>query len=121
MERRIIDKPWGREEIWAETDRYVGKHLFINSGARLSRQYHERKDETIRVLKGTLVLEIGQGDKMERIFLSPGSSYHISPKTIHRFGADATSVVLVEVSTPELEDVVRLEDDYGRSDVGDKS
>lgn len=112
---RLIKKPWGYEEIWAETDRYVGKYLYINSGCRLSRQYHERKTETIRVLEGDLVLETCEptGSPAERI-LKRGEVFHVSPGTIHRFGARETNVVLVEVSTPELDDVVRLQDDYER-------
>lgn len=111
---RTIQKPWGHEEIWAETPAYVGKYLYINRGHRLSRQYHERKEETIRVLGGTLILEIGF-DPAQVLKLEPGEIYHVKPNTIHRFGAGAhDDVVLVEVSTPELDDVVRLEDDYSR-------
>jgi mannose-6-phosphate isomerase-like protein (cupin superfamily) len=112
---RLIKKPWGYEEIWAETDKYVGKFLHINAGFRLSRQYHNVKTETIRVLEGKLILETadGAGGFAERT-LDRGEVFHVSPGTIHRFGAREVPVVLVEVSTPELDDVVRLEDDYAR-------
>lgn len=112
---RLIKKPWGYEEIWAETERYVGKYLYINAGSRLSRQYHNVKTETIRVLDGRLILETTDiaGRAVERI-LEKGEIFHVSPGTIHRFGARDVPVVLVEVSTPELDDVVRLEDDYAR-------
>jgi quercetin dioxygenase-like cupin family protein len=103
-------KPWGHEEIWAHTDKYVGKLLHIKKGSRLSLQYHEVKEETIYVLQGTLTLLT---DK-DRINLEPGSVYHIPPGSMHRFTAGAESVTLIEVSTPELDDVVRVEDDHGR-------
>tara|TARA_B100000676_G_C17263603_1_gene429430 strand:- start:43 stop:402 length:360 start_codon:yes stop_codon:yes gene_type:complete len=111
---RHVDKPWGGEDIFAHTERYVGKILTINAGHALSRQYHEQKDETIYVLSGELVMEEGQGDDMIRHVFPPGSSFHVTPGTIHRFIAEK-DVVLAEVSTPELDDVVRLEDRYGRS------
>lgn len=111
---RIVEKPWGHEEIWAETPRYVGKYLHIEPGHRLSRQYHEKKEETIRVLSGKLLLEIGSGENLTRSTLVTGDVYHITPLTIHRFCATDERVVLVEVSTPELEDVVRLQDDWSR-------
>ena len=112
---RLVKKPWGYEEIWAETDQYVGKFLYINSGNRLSRQYHNVKTETIRVLEGRLVLETADypGNYTERI-LERGEVFHVSPGTIHRFGARDTNVILVEVSTPELDDVLRMQDDYNR-------
>ena len=106
-----VNKPWGYEEIWAHTDKYVGKLLHIKAGSRLSLQYHEVKEETIYVLQGDLVLLT---DK-KRITLPPGSVYHISPGDFHRFTAGAAPVTLIEVSTPELDDVVRVEDDHGRA------
>ena len=111
---RTVQKPWGKEEIWAETPKYVGKYLHINAGHRLSRQYHERKEETIRVLSGKLILEVGSGDNAIFTSLSVGEVFHVTPLMVHRFGADNEDVVLVEVSTPELDDVVRLSDDYAR-------
>lgn len=111
---RTVEKPWGKEEIWAETPNYVGKYLHITRGHRLSRQYHNVKEETIRVLSGTLTIEIGSGPD-QTMYLESGETYHVKPLTIHRFGAGADNdVVLVEVSTPELDDVVRLADDYSR-------
>lgn len=111
---RIVEKPWGKEEIWAETPKYVGKYLHISKGHRLSRQYHEKKEETIRVLSGKLLLEIGVGDSLSSIVLDEGQTYHVTPLMIHRFCAVYDDVVLVEVSTPELDDVVRISDDYSR-------
>jgi mannose-6-phosphate isomerase len=111
---RIVDKPWGHEEIWAETDRYAGKFLIIKAGEMLSRQYHENKEETICVLDGVLVLEVGRDADIERRELRPGESFHVAPGTVHRFCGGDVGCRLVEVSTPELDDVVRLEDKYRR-------
>ena len=114
---QIIEKPWGHEEVWASANRYVGKTLFIKKGHRLSRQYHQVKEETIMVLDGTLYLEAGpyfEGDKIHHHTLGPGGIFHIAPGTIHRFCAEETDVRLVEVSTPEIHDIERLEDDYRR-------
>tara|TARA_B100001250_G_C19279263_1_gene562570 strand:+ start:56 stop:454 length:399 start_codon:yes stop_codon:yes gene_type:complete len=113
----IIEKPWGHEEIWAQTARYAGKILFIKRGHRLSRQYHNVKEETIMVLEGTLVCEEGprqEGEEVVRHVMGPGEIFHVAPGTIHRFCAEEADVRLVEVSTAEIQDVVRLEDDYRR-------
>ncbi len=110
-----INKPWGFEIIWSHCNKFVGKILSINKGHKLSRQYHVTKEETILVLSGTLHLEIGQGEKIEKINLKKGQSYHVTPGLVHRFCADFGDVELAEVSTPELDDVVRIEDDYNRS------
>jgi len=113
---RRVEKPWGHEEIWAETDRYVGKILFIKAGERLSLQHHETKDETIRVLTGSMLLELeDEFGNIEVIPLKPEMSAHIKPGHKHRMTAE-TDVQLLEVSTPELDDVFRHEDDYGRAD-----
>jgi mannose-6-phosphate isomerase-like protein (cupin superfamily) len=110
-----VNKPWGYELIWARTDRYVGKILHIRKGESLSYQYHEVKDETIRLLHGFLELEVGdEKGKKEVLRLKPGESFRIPPKLRHRMAAIEDCDVL-EVSTPELDDVVRLEDRYGRS------
>jgi mannose-6-phosphate isomerase len=119
---RIVEKPWGHEEIWAETDSYVGKVLVINKGHRLSRQYHVKKEETFRVLNGTLTLEIGEGENMKTYHLGlglpDGEVFHCPPGTIHRMICEPehnyTFVRVCEVSTNHLDDVVRLEDDYKR-------
>lgn len=115
---RMIEKPWGSELLWAEHPNYVAKILTINPGHRLSRQFHNLKDETFMVLSGILTLEIGQGETLHSHQLSIGNVFHCPPKTIHRMVNDATkngSVVRVmEVSTNHLDDVVRLEDDYKR-------
>jgi len=112
---RRIDKPWGHEEIWAETPRYLGKILAIRAGQRLSLQLHRQKDETIYVLRGTLRLTLeNDAGVLETRDLAPGNSAHIAPGRRHRFEAiDACE--LCEVSSPEIDDVVRLQDDYGRA------
>lgn len=117
---RFVDKPWGSEEIWAETPTYVGKILTIEPGHKLSRQYHELKEETFRVLEGILTLEIGAKDDpaFQSMRLNEGDSFHCPPKTVHRMiceiGFNHKAVKVLEVSTNHLDDVVRLEDDYKR-------
>ena len=114
QEVRRVDKPWGHEIIWAHAERYVGKILFIKAGERLSLQYHEKKDETVYVLSGKMVFEVGAKDQpREDLVLKAGDSYRITPYTVHRMVAIEDTQVL-EASTPELDDVVRLEDKYGR-------
>ena len=115
MALAYIDKPWGNELVFAHTDRYAGKILFINKGHKLSRQYHKSKDETILVLNGVLVLELGSDDKITEIQLNEGHAFRIEAGVVHRFCARYGEVKLVEVSTPELGDVVRVEDNYGRA------
>jgi mannose-6-phosphate isomerase len=110
---RRVEKPWGYELIWAETDRYVAKMLFIKQGEALSRQYHRRKDETFFVEAGELSLELGDKPSIEVLEMKPGDAYHCKPGTIHRMRGK-TDVRVFEVSTPDLDDVVRLEDIYGR-------
>jgi len=115
-----VSKPWGHEIRFAVTEKYLGKILYIKKGQKLSRQYHIQKDETIFVLKGTLILEIGLAGTTESDFKSTllyaGERYRVKPGTIHRFIAPENNpVTLVEVSTPEINDVVRLEDDYNRT------
>jgi len=110
---RRVDKPWGHELVWAETRRYVGKVLHIKAGHRLSRQYHRVKDETLMVQSGEMTLEIGPADSAEPRRMRAGDVFHVTPGTIHRMIA-VTDVDVIEVSTPELDDVVRLEDVYGR-------
>ena len=111
---RHVPKPWGYELIFAHTDRYVGKILHINRGECLSLQYHEIKEETLFVLAGELKLTIEvDGDRRE-LPLRAGEAFHIAPRMIHRMEAIEDTDV-AEVSTPELDDVVRLEDRYGRT------
>jgi len=111
---RTVDKPWGRELIWAVTDRYVGKIITIEAGKRLSFQYHEQKDEWIHVLSGRLLLTLeDDAGAIQDHELGPGEGAHVPTGRRHRY-AGIDTVSLVEVSTPELEDVVRLEDDFGR-------
>jgi mannose-6-phosphate isomerase len=109
-----VEKPWGYELIWARTGRYVGKILHVQTGHALSLQYHERKDETVYVLAGRLRFQHGkEGDELRDTVLEPGQSFHIEPGLRHRMVA-ITDCDLLEASTPELDDVVRLEDRYGR-------
>ena len=110
--RRIVPKPWGHEEIWAHTPKYVGKILFIKKGCRLSLQYHNVKEETLRVLSGEMQLDL---DKGKSVRLLPSDIFHVTPKMIHRM-CGVTDCLVLEVSTSELDDVVRLNDDFGRSD-----
>jgi len=109
---RCIDKPWGYELLLAHTDKYVGKILFIEKGHRLSKQYHKVKDETLYILEGVLTLLTNDSEYSETH--QPGISIHIPPGTIHRLEAHHGDVRILEVSTPELDDVVRLADDYKR-------
>ncbi len=108
-----VEKPWGYELWWARTDRYVGKQIHINKGHALSLQYHNRKDETIYLYSGKMLFEIERGGTLTKQEMQPGDSVHVTPKTVHRMTAIEDCDVL-EVSTPELDDVVRLEDRYGR-------
>jgi mannose-6-phosphate isomerase len=110
---RRVDKPWGHEIIWAKADRYVGKILHIEPGHVLSLQYHNKKDESIYVLSGEIILRIQQGETMIERRVRAGEAFHIPPKQIHQFEA-VTVTDLLEASTPELDDVVRLKDRYGR-------
>lgn len=116
MER--VDKPWGYELRFVCTDRYAGKVLFITAGSQLSLQYHEQKDEAFLVQDGTLDLVLGKDEDQQVLRMGPGESRRITPGTIHRFRA-VTDCTLFEVSTPELEDVVRIEDDFGREGTSD--
>lgn len=108
---RIVEKPWGRELIFAKAARYAGKLLVIEKGHRLSLQYHRRKHESVYVLRGKLTLRLGR----KTTVAGPGHSFAVPPKTVHRFEARHGRVTLIEVSTPELDDVVRMSDDYGRT------
>jgi quercetin dioxygenase-like cupin family protein len=110
QEPKIVDKPWGREVWYAHTDRYAGKILEVDAGHRLSLQKHRVKHETLYLLEGRMKLRLD-----DRTFeWTPGTCVEIAPDTVHRMEALEDSVML-EVSTPELDDVVRLEDEYGRS------
>jgi mannose-6-phosphate isomerase len=111
-----VDKPWGYELWWARTDRYVGKILHVRKGESLSLQYHKVKDETIMLQSGCLLFETrdaGQDGPLQAREMGPGAVFHITPGTVHRMTAVEDCDIL-EVSTPELDDVVRLEDRYGR-------
>ena len=114
-----IDKPWGYEIIWAKTDDYVGKILHINPLEKLSLQYHEKKEETIMVKSGmmglVLVKNHGTADERRLVHqLTEGDTFHIHPGVVHRYMSLGEHVEIIEVSTTELDDVVRLEDDYER-------
>jgi quercetin dioxygenase-like cupin family protein len=108
---KTIDKPWGHEVWFAQHKKYLGKILVIEKGHRLSRQYHRIKHETLYVLRGRLLLELGRSRKV----LVSGQAFAVPPGTVHRFSAPHGRVTLLEVSTPEISDIVRLADDYGRA------
>lgn len=112
---RRVEKPWGHETIWAHTERYVGKVLHIRAGHALSVQYHERKDETVYLLSGDIIYRVRQGNEpdLRDVHLRSGEAFRITPGTIHSMEA-VTDCEVLEVSTPELDDVVRLQDRYGR-------
>lgn len=113
---KTIIKPWGKEEIIHADDRYVMKRLTMTAGHRCSLQYHEFKKETIYVLNGKLEISIGSTlESIQKQIYLPGDSITLEPRTVHRMAAIETSVYL-EASTPELDDVVRLVDDYNRAD-----
>ncbi len=110
-----VDKPWGYEIRWAITPRYLGKILHINHGEALSLQYHEQKDETLYVVRGELEFELeDETGRLESHRLRPGDAVHVSPGRRHRMSA-VEDCDLYEVSTAEIDDVVRLEDRYGRA------
>ena len=117
VELEKVEKPWGHELIWSKTDDYAGKILFVKAGESLSLQFHKEKDEAWYVLEGRAKLELGApGERMlNSEVVAAGAAFHFPPGTVHRLTAvdDAT---IIEVSTPQLEDVVRLEDRYGRTD-----
>ncbi len=108
-----VEKPWGHELVWARTDRYVGKLLHVRAGGLLSLQYHNRKDETMHVLRGELILRTQPGSTLDERRFRAGESVRIPPKLIHQIEAIVDSDVL-EASTSELDDLVRLQDRYGR-------
>jgi mannose-6-phosphate isomerase len=108
-----VDKPWGYEIVWARTDRYVGKILHVKAGHILSLQYHNRKDETMHVLSGELILRTRPDTELVSRAFRAGDSVHIPAGLVHQIEAVADSDVL-EASTPELDDLVRLQDRYGR-------
>ncbi len=113
-EPTTVQKPWGNELIWARTDRYVGKILHIKAGESLSLQYHRVKEETIMVLSGRIEFEhYAEGETPQKTVLEPRVPFHVTPGLRHRMVA-LVDTDIVEVSTPELDDVVRLEDRYGR-------
>jgi mannose-6-phosphate isomerase-like protein (cupin superfamily) len=110
-----VEKPWGHELVYALTDRYCGKIIFVRKDEQLSLQFHRKKDEVVYVHEGRIEMEIGDpGGPLDIEVVGPGHAFHIAPGTVHRWRALEDSVVL-EVSTPEVDDVVRLEDRYGRA------
>ena len=114
-EVRVVPKPWGHETIWAHTDRYVGKILHINAGQALSVQYHNRKDETVYLLSGEMIywVKLDGSDELRDMRLQVGEAFRITPGTVHYMEA-VTDCDVLEASTPDLDDVVRLSDRYGR-------
>ena len=117
FEPQRVEKPWGWELIWARTDQYVGKLLFVREGHSLSLQFHNQKDESWYVQEGRAEVEMGvPGDAVrESEIVGPGAAFRIEPGTVHRVRALQDTLIL-EASTPHLDDLVRLEDEYGRSD-----
>ena len=114
VKAEIKSKPWGEENLLVKTDTYAMKKITINPGHRMSLQYHEQKEETIYVLNGVLIVWSSEAFE-DHITMSPGSVYHVKPGTVHRFGSpEGVETVILECSTTELEDVVRLADDYDR-------
>ena len=112
---RKVEKPWGYELIWAETDKYVAKLLFVKAGESLSLQYHRIKEETMYLESGDILLEAGDSEEsLAPVEFKAGSVFHIPPGTLHRLTA-RTDCRIFEASTPHLDDVVRLQDKYGRS------
>jgi len=116
FEPRRVEKPWGWELIWAHTEAYVGKLLFVRAGQSLSLQFHRQKDESWYVESGRVKLELGEtGDAvLKQEIVSVGACFHYRPGTVHRVTA-LEDTTIIEVSTPQLDDVVRLEDAYGRA------
>jgi mannose-6-phosphate isomerase-like protein (cupin superfamily) len=110
---KTVPKPWGHETIWAHTDTYVGKILHITAGHALSVQYHNIKDETVYLLSGNLIYRVWDGDTPRVVDLKIGEAFRITPGTVHQMEA-VTDCDILEVSTPHLDDVVRLQDRYGR-------
>jgi mannose-6-phosphate isomerase-like protein (cupin superfamily) len=113
---RRVEKPWGYELIWAATDVYVGKVLFVKAGESLSLQFHREKDESWLIQSGRVKLELGDAGStvLNEEVVGPGAAFHYAPGTVHRVTALEDTTIL-EVSTPQLDDVVRLEDAYGRA------
>ncbi|MEQ1855978.1 MAG: cupin domain-containing protein [Longimicrobiales bacterium] len=117
---RRVEKPWGHELIWADTDLYVGKILHVKAGEALSVQMHEKKDETMHLLRGEIILRVGSSpDALTAVPFKEGDSVRIRPHTIHMIEA-VTDVDVLEASTPHLDDVVRFKDRYGRVPSGTK-
>tara|TARA_B100001057_G_scaffold470533_1_gene531941 strand:+ start:455 stop:808 length:354 start_codon:yes stop_codon:yes gene_type:complete len=114
VKAETIIKPWGKEEILANTEKYVMKRITINPGSRMSLQYHEIKEETIYVVEGVLI-NWKTEEMQDHFTLMPGETYHVKPGVVHRFGSpNEMKTVIIECSTIELDDVVRLADDYDR-------
>ena len=115
VEIKRVTKPWGHETIWAHTERYTGKILHINAGHELSVQYHHKKDETVYLLSGEISYRVQRdgSDSLDDVQLKVGESFRVTPGTIHQMVA-VTDCDVLEVSTPEVDDIVRLSDKYGR-------
>ena len=120
FDSRRVEKPWGYELIWAHGDAYVGKVLFVRAGESLSLQFHRQKDESWLVQSGRAKLELGSaGDAVLKVeVVAAGATFRFRPGTVHRVTALADTTI-IEVSTPHLDDVVRLEDSYGRAGTSD--
>ena len=110
---RVVQKPWGHEIIWADSELYVGKVLHVKAGHALSIQYHNQKDETIHLLRGEMIYRLDDGTGLRAVPFKTGESFRNTPGTIHQMEA-VTDCDILEASTPHLDDVVRLADRYGR-------
>lgn len=110
-----VEKPWGFEIWFAHTEKYVGKLIHVNAEQQLSLQYHEKKDETMYCLNGTAILIYEQDGKLVEEVFKPGTSFRIPPGTKHRLKSGKQACEILEASTPEVDDVIRLQDDYGRT------
>lgn len=118
MEAETRLKPWGKEIWFAQSENYAGKVLHLNKGHRYSLQYHEQKEETQYIFSGQVKFSFGpKEDSLQNVILNPGDKIDIKPYTVHRAEALEDSIIF-EVSTPNLDDVVKLSDDYGRSGSG---
>jgi len=114
---KIVDKPWGKEEWIEVNDRYVVKKITVNAGHSLSTQYHKEKHETFFVISGRFYLTVGTDvDNLQKVYMRVGDTYVLPPGTIHSMKAVFIDSIFLECSTPELDDIVRLKDDYGRTD-----
>jgi len=116
FEPKRHEKPWGYEIWFAQTDRYVGKIIYVRAGQQLSLQYHQHKDETMYCMSGDARVVHEQEGRLIEVLFSSGMSFRVTPGTKHRLKAGETDCRILEASTPEVDDVIRLQDDFGRAE-----